>query len=68
MTFFMSFWESIKNYVGDGSEFLVVMWEEETLDGLRKGCTDFSLHVLLRVLPWLKCELPLVSCRLLYVW
>jgi hypothetical protein len=31
MTFFMSFWASIKNYVGDGPEFLVVKWEEETL-------------------------------------
>jgi hypothetical protein len=68
MTFFMSFWASIKNYVVDGLEFLVVKWEEETLDGLRKHFTDFSLQLLLRVLPWLRCECPLVSCTLMYVW
>jgi hypothetical protein len=50
MTFFMS-WASIKNYVVDGPKFLVVNWEEETPDGLRKHFTDFSLHMLLRVLP-----------------
>jgi hypothetical protein len=68
MTFFMSFWASIKNYVVDGLEFLVVKWEEETLDGLRKHFIDFSLHLLLRVLPWLRYECSLVSCRLMYVW
>jgi hypothetical protein len=68
MTFFMSFWASIKNYVGDGPEFLVVKLKEETPDGLRKHFTDFSFHLLLRVLPWLKCEHLLVSCRLMYVW
>jgi hypothetical protein len=68
MTFFMSFWASIKNYVGDCPEFLVVKWEEESLDGFRKHFSDFSLHLLLRVLPWLRCERPLVSCRLMYVW
>jgi hypothetical protein len=54
--------------VVDGLEFLVVKWEEETLDGLRKHFIDFSLHLLLRVLPWLRCECSLVSCRLMYVW
>jgi hypothetical protein len=68
MTFFMSFWASIKNYVVDGPKFLVVNWEEETPDGLRKHFTEFSLHLLLRVLPWLRCDWPLMSCRLMYFW
>jgi hypothetical protein len=62
----MSFCARIKNYVVDGPKFLVINWEEETLDGLRKHFTDFSLHLLLRVLPWLTCDQPLVSCRLMY--
>jgi hypothetical protein len=40
------------------------MWKEETLDGVRKHLAIPFLHLLLKVLLSLRCEHPLVSCRL----
>jgi hypothetical protein len=50
------------------SRIHVVNWKEEILDGIRKCFTGSFLHLFLRVLPWLRCECPLVSSRVMYVW